>query len=153
MKKPKRYDKNYTAAENQEIRILKGQGWTNNEIAYHMGRTEIGISRHWSEINKRLPRVRQRESLTGREINLIINTMRETCRSMGFRMPFVNIWDDRKDRNEYGAKVYDGYKWPDRVWANCMKAVQRLGFDCYLASKFNRETGDEARSRGLRIKL
>jgi hypothetical protein len=153
MKKPKRYDKNYTAAENRVIRDLKGQGWTNREIAEHMDRTEIGISRHWSNINKCGPVFRKRSLLTEKDMKLIINTMRETCHSMGFAKPFVNIWDDRKKRNEYSAKVNGGNRWPDQVWINCKKAVQKLGYDCYLASKLNHETGEEAHSRGLRIKL
>jgi hypothetical protein len=151
MKKPKRYDKNYTAAENREIRVLKGQGWTNKEIAQHMGRTEIGISRHWSNINGK---VSPRSSMTAKDRILISETMRECCASMGFKKPFVNFYDDTRIGNGYGFKVHGGYQWPDRVWERCLREVKKLGYKCTLAHSTNYyEDHTAAHSRGLRVRF
>lgn len=151
MKKPKRYDKNYTAAENRTIRALKGQGWSNSEIAQHMGRTEIGISRHWSDMNK--TRKTFRKSMTLNDRILISNTMREVCAENGFKKPFVNFYDDTRINNGYGFKVHGGYRWPDIIWHKCQKAVEKLGYCCEVCSDINYEDNTAAHSRGIRITL
>lgn len=148
MRKPKRYDKNYTAAENREIRTLKGQGWSNKEIAQHMGRTEIGISRHWSNMNLSKPVVRSRKGLNGRDTFRIITAMRETIDEIGFKKPFIRVYPDAKD---YGFKVMNGTDYPEGVWKHCVKAVCALGYDAYLAGDYNYEDQTSAHSRGIRV--
>lgn len=149
MRKPKRYDKNYTAAENREIRTLKGQGWSNKEIAQHMGRTEIGISRHWSNINKSRPVVRTRKGLSGADTWKIISTMRETIDEIGFKPPYVTVWPDAKD---YGFKVMNAEDYPEGIWKHCAKAVRALGYNVTLAGDYNYQDQTEAFSRGIRVK-
>jgi hypothetical protein len=150
MRKPKRHDKNYTAAENREIRVLKGQGWSNGEIAQHMGRTEIGISRHWSNINCK---PFKKTSMTVKDRVLITETMRQACAQLGFKKPFVNFYDDTRIGNGYGFKVHGGYNWPDRVWKYCCQQVQKLGYSCTLAHNTNYyDDNTAAHSRGIRIK-
>lgn len=152
MRKPKRYDKNYTAAENREIRILKGQGWTNNEIAQHMGRTEIGISRHWSNINKTEP-VQGRTTFTGRDKSLIFNTMRSVCEDKGFRAPFVRVYDDRhiERKRGIGFKVMNGSDYPEWIWDTCVDVVKGMGYNCQLSDDYNYAEDRPAHSRGIRV--
>lgn len=140
---------NYTATENRTIRTLKSQGWTNREIAEEMGRTEIGISRHWSNINKNKKTIKRRMNVEDKI--LISNTMRETCAELGFKKPFVNFYDDTRIGNGYGFKVHGGYKWPAKVWHHCLKAVEKLGYDCELCSTMNYNDNTEAHSRGIRV--
>jgi len=150
MKKPKRYDKNYTATENRTIRVLKGQGWSNKEIAQHMGRTEVGISRHWSNINGKISK---KTSMSAKDRILITETIREACANMGFKKPFVNFYDDTRIGNGYGFKVHGGCNWPNKVWAYCLKQVQKLGYNCTLAHSTNYyDDNTAAHSRGIRVR-
>lgn len=142
---------NYTAAENRTLRTLKGQGWSNKEIAQHMDRTEIGISRHWSKINGTSKIVKTTMTLNDRI--LITNTIREVCSQNGFKKPFVNFYDDTNILNGYGFKVHGGYRWPEGIWRKCLKAVKSLGYPCEPCSTINHNDNTEAHSRGVRVKF
>jgi len=115
-----------------------------------MGRTEIGISRHWSNINKTAP-VKRWRGLNGKDTFKIISTMRETVDELGFKPPFVRVYNDTKLGNGYGFKVMNGVSYPEGVWRQCQKAVQKLGYDCTLSHSTNYYDQTEAHSRGIRV--